>query len=99
MASQYAPASGTEAMDFFGKWCGRCICDIDDDCPVAAVGCAYGLGAGKPPVEWQYERGEPVCIAFAPIDPLDVPYMRSAASKICFPHLAACQRKVSKCGC
>ena len=43
--AQYAPTSGTEAMDFIGKWCGRCRCDENEDCDVLAVGSAYGLGA------------------------------------------------------
>jgi hypothetical protein len=84
MIDQYAPTSGTEAMDFMGKWCGRCICDANEDCPVLAVVYSYGFGAGNPPSEWQYERGEPVCTAFNARDPLDLPLMRAAVVKDLF---------------
>lgn len=82
---QYAPTSGTEAMDFIGKWCGRCACDANQDCGVLAIGSAYGLGAGKPPVEWQLERGEPICADFNPVDPTDTPQMATAAVRDLFP--------------
>lgn len=84
-SQQYGPTSGTEGMDFMVKWCARCLCDANEDCPVLATGYAYGLGAGKPPVEWQLERGEPVCTAFDPADPLDQPHMASAAVCDMFP--------------
>ena len=85
MAEGYRPASGTEGMDFIAKWCGRCACDHNEDCPILAA--TFALAPDHPdyPAEWRYERGEPVCTAFEAADPTDQPFMRSAAVRDLFP--------------
>ena len=79
MSELYHPSSGTEGMDFTGKWCARCACDVNDDCSILAASFC------GPVDEWQYERGEPVCTAFVAADPLGIPTMRSAAVADLFP--------------
>jgi hypothetical protein len=75
----YRPGSGTEGMDFTSKWCSRCMCDANEDCPILAATFVYEIADPKYPSEWRYERGEPVCSAFEASDPLDQPFLRSAA--------------------
>ena len=79
MTNFYGPASGTEGMDFIGKWCGRCACDENDECPILADSFT------KKVPEWRLERGEPVCTGFQPIDPTDLPHMETAAVRDLFP--------------
>jgi len=75
----YRPTSGTEGMDFIGKWCGRCARDANDDCPILAASFMRAVD------EWHYERGEPVCAEFEAADPLDLPRLESAAVADLFP--------------
>lgn len=84
MPERYKPGSGTEGMDFIGKWCGRCQRD-DGECQIIAAVYYYGADDPKYPAEWTYERGEPVCTAFTAFDPLDVPQMETAAVADLFP--------------
>ena len=78
-ASLYHPSSGTEGADFIEKWCGRCVCDANEDCPILAASFC------GPVDQWRYERGEPICTAFEASDPLNLPFMRSAAIGDLFP--------------
>ena len=79
MTALYRPANGTEGMDFMGRWCSRCTGDANEDCPILAASFC-----GEVP-QWRYEHGEPACTDFAAADPLEQPFMQTAAVRDLFP--------------
>lgn len=78
----YRPSNGLEGELFYGHWCGRCVHDRNEDCPILAATLAYQVGDPNYPKEWVEEidlddidfNSEPRCTAFydeetADIDP------------------------------
>lgn len=85
MGVSFRPDSGTIGMDFTCRWCSRCKLDVNDDCEILAMTFAVAVDHPDYPREWTFERGEPVCMAFEAIDPLDQPQMACAAVRDLFP--------------
>ncbi len=91
MVDLYRPSSGTEGADFDSEWCCRCKADqamrdeTGDGCEIIANSFAFAVDDPNYPQQWRYERGEPVCTAFEAVDPLDQPFLRSAAVRDLFP--------------
>lgn len=70
----YRPSNGTEGVYFDEKWCAHCKADkayrdsgYEDHgtgCDILARSLANRIDDPGYPVEWVYQKGEPVCTAF-----------------------------------
>ena len=62
---KWRPCNGTEGELFIDSWCGRCVRDVNHDCPILAATMAFDVSDERYPAEWQYsESGQPKCVAF-----------------------------------
>ncbi len=74
----YRPSNGTEGEFFEERWCAHCKCDAgfrngwddvsdqptEEGCQILAAALACGIRDKGYPIEWQWQKGEPVCVAF-----------------------------------
>lgn len=72
MVEKYRPSNSTEGEMFEAKFCDRCehdrvtreTGDYSKGCPILATTLLLDTSDPLYPVEWVWERGNPVCKAF-----------------------------------